>query len=72
MFELATSSVAVALLCPSLLNSMFLFLLALPFLRHTAVLLYPFALLAIIYIVSLSLSWNITQTLVDFYKYRVL
>eukprot|EP00794_Sanderia_malayensis_P007072 gene7072-7869_t len=45
---------------------------ALPFLRNTAVLLYPFALLVMIYIISLSLSWNITQSLVDFYKYRVL
>jgi len=45
---------------------------ALPFLRNTAVLLYPFVALAIIYILSLSFSWNITQGIVDFYKYRVI
>ncbi|KAF3857175.1 hypothetical protein F7725_009034 [Dissostichus mawsoni] len=44
---------------------------ALPFLKNTVALLYPFALLVIVYILSLSLGWNFTQGLCWFYKYRV-
>ncbi|KAK2856904.1 hypothetical protein Q5P01_005639 [Channa striata] len=44
---------------------------ALPFLKNTVVLLYPFALLGLIYILSVSLGWNFTQGLCWFYKYRV-
>ncbi|KAK5847584.1 hypothetical protein PBY51_016701 [Eleginops maclovinus] len=44
---------------------------ALPFLKNTVVLLYPFALLVLVYILSLSLGWNFTQHLCSFYKYRV-
>eukprot|EP00066_Takifugu_rubripes_P015046 XP_011604312.1 PREDICTED: protein unc-50 homolog [Takifugu rubripes] len=44
---------------------------ALPFLTNTVVLLYPFALLGLVYILSVSLGWNFTQGLCWFYKYRV-
>ncbi|XP_010793813.1 protein unc-50 homolog [Notothenia coriiceps] len=44
---------------------------ALPFLKNTVALLYPFALLVIVYTLSLSLGWNFTQGLCWFYKYRV-
>uniref|UniRef100_A0A8C5BIW4 Unc-50-like protein n=1 Tax=Gadus morhua TaxID=8049 RepID=A0A8C5BIW4_GADMO len=44
---------------------------ALPFLKNTVVLLYPFALLALLYILSVSLGWNFTQGLCWFYQYRV-
>ncbi|XP_049610815.1 protein unc-50 homolog isoform X1 [Syngnathus scovelli] len=44
---------------------------ALPFLKNTVVLLYPFAPLALLYILSISLGWNFTQGLCWFYKYRV-
>nr|CAD7438176.1 unnamed protein product [Timema bartmani] len=41
-------------------------------LHKTQLLLYPLTVLAIVYIVSLVIGWNITHTLMDFYKYRVL
>ncbi|XP_069020422.1 protein unc-50 homolog isoform X1 [Embiotoca jacksoni] len=44
---------------------------ALPFLKNTVVLLYPFALIGLIYVLSVSLGWNFTQGLCWFYKYRV-
>ncbi|KAA8579812.1 hypothetical protein FQN60_006905 [Etheostoma spectabile] len=44
---------------------------ALPFLKNTVVLLYPFALLGLIYVLSISLGWNFTKGLCWFYKYRV-
>lgn len=44
---------------------------ALPFLKNTVVLLYPFALLGLVYVLSVSLGWNFTQGLCWFYKYRV-
>lgn len=44
---------------------------ALPFLRNTVVLLYPFALLILMYVLSISVGWNFTRGLCDFYKYRV-
>lgn len=44
---------------------------ALPFLKNTVVLLYPFALLGLIYVLSVSLGWNFTRGLCWFYKYRV-
>lgn len=44
---------------------------ALPFLKDTATLLYPFALLIFLYILSVSLGWNFTKGLCWFYKYRV-
>ncbi|XP_007889335.1 protein unc-50 homolog [Callorhinchus milii] len=44
---------------------------ALPFLKNTVVLLYPFALLALLYLLSLGLGWNFTKGLCWFYKYRV-
>ncbi|XP_004575434.1 protein unc-50 homolog [Maylandia zebra] len=45
---------------------------ALPFLKNTVVLLYPFALLGLLYILSISLGWNFTRGLCSFYKYRVM
>lgn len=47
-------------------------LTALPFLKNTVVLLYPFALLGLLYILSISLGWNFTRGLCSFYKYRVM
>ncbi|MEQ2190332.1 Protein unc-50 [Xenoophorus captivus] len=47
------------------------FINPLPFLTNTVVLLYPFALLGLLYILSISLGWNFTQGLCWFYKYRV-
>ncbi|XP_029304695.1 protein unc-50 homolog [Cottoperca gobio] len=44
---------------------------ALPFLKNTVVLLYPFALLVLVYVLSLSLGWNLTQGLCSFYQHRV-
>ncbi|CAB1413472.1 unnamed protein product [Pleuronectes platessa] len=44
---------------------------ALPFLQNTVVLLYPFALLGLFYVLSISLGWNFTQSLCSFYKFRV-
>lgn len=44
---------------------------ALPFLRSTVVLLYPVLLVVIGYIVSLAVGWNIGQTFLHFYEYRV-
>ncbi|XP_036396052.1 protein unc-50 homolog isoform X2 [Megalops cyprinoides] len=44
---------------------------ALPFLKNTVVLLYPFALLGLLYVLSLCLGWNFTRGLCWFYKYRV-
>uniref|UniRef100_A0A8C1Y733 Unc-50 homolog (C. elegans) n=1 Tax=Cyprinus carpio TaxID=7962 RepID=A0A8C1Y733_CYPCA len=44
---------------------------ALPFLKNTAVLLYPFALLGLLYVLSISLGWNFTKGLCWFYKHRV-
>ncbi|KYO41441.1 unc-50-like protein [Alligator mississippiensis] len=44
---------------------------ALPFLKNTVILLYPFALLILLYVLSLALGWNFTKTLCSFYKYRV-
>ncbi|KAM4794812.1 protein unc-50 homolog [Rhinophrynus dorsalis] len=44
---------------------------ALPFLKNTVILLYPFAVLVLLYILSLSLGWNFTKMLCSFYKYRV-
>lgn len=44
---------------------------ALPFLKNTVVLLYPFALLALLYVLSVTLRWNFTKGLCSFYTYRV-
>ncbi|XP_068862168.1 LOW QUALITY PROTEIN: protein unc-50 homolog [Aphelocoma coerulescens] len=44
---------------------------ALPFLKNTAILLYPFALLIMLYLISLACGWNFTKMLCSFYKYRV-
>ncbi|NXS39503.1 UNC50 protein, partial [Balaeniceps rex] len=44
---------------------------ALPFLKNTAILLYPFALLILLYLISLACGWNFTKMLCSFYKYRV-
>uniref|UniRef100_A0A6I8NGB4 Unc-50 inner nuclear membrane RNA binding protein n=2 Tax=Ornithorhynchus anatinus TaxID=9258 RepID=A0A6I8NGB4_ORNAN len=44
---------------------------ALPCLRNTVVLLYPYAPLALLYGLSLLLGWNFTEALCSFYKYRV-
>lgn len=44
---------------------------ALPFLKNTVILLYPFAPLILLYGLSLALGWNFTHTLCSFYKYRV-
>jgi hypothetical protein len=44
---------------------------ALPFLKNTVILLYPFAPLMVLYGLSLALGWNFTHTLCSFYKYRV-
>lgn len=44
---------------------------ALPFLKNTVILLYPFAPLILLYGLSLALGWNFTHALCSFYKYRV-
>ncbi|MGH0157074.1 UNVERIFIED_CONTAM: hypothetical protein FKN15_032904 [Acipenser sinensis] len=44
---------------------------ALPFLKNTVIMLYPFALLVLLYILSLGLGWNFTKGLCWFYKFRV-
>ncbi|TFK05483.1 UDP-glucuronic acid decarboxylase 1 [Platysternon megacephalum] len=44
---------------------------ALPFLKNTVILLYPFALLILLYVLSLALGWNFTKTLCTFYEFRV-
>ncbi|XP_006773107.1 PREDICTED: protein unc-50 homolog isoform X1 [Myotis davidii] len=44
---------------------------ALPFLKNTVILLYPFAPLVLLYGLSLALGWNFTHALCSFYKYRV-
>ncbi|XP_026563215.1 protein unc-50 homolog [Pseudonaja textilis] len=44
---------------------------ALPFLKNTVILLYPFALLILVYVVSLAIGWNFTKALCVFYTYRV-
>lgn len=44
---------------------------ALPFLRSTVVLLYPVLLVVIGYMVSLAVGWNIGQSFMQFYEYRV-
>lgn len=44
---------------------------ALPFLRSTVVILYPVLLVVVAYIVSLAVGWNIGQSFMQFYKYRV-
>ncbi|XP_030057250.1 protein unc-50 homolog [Microcaecilia unicolor] len=44
---------------------------ALPFLKNTVVLLYPFAVLILLYVLSLALGWNFTEGLCNFYKFRV-
>ena len=44
---------------------------ALPFLKNTVTLLYPFAPLILLYGLSLALGWNFTHALCSFYKYRV-
>uniref|UniRef100_A0A8D0HYD8 Unc-50 inner nuclear membrane RNA binding protein n=1 Tax=Sus scrofa TaxID=9823 RepID=A0A8D0HYD8_PIG len=44
---------------------------ALPFLKNTVILLYPFAPLILLYGLSLALGWNFTHMLCSFYKYRV-
>lgn len=44
----------------------------LPQLRSTRIFLYPLTLLAILYIVTLLIGWNVSTTLINFYRYRVL
>ncbi|XP_036425635.1 protein unc-50 homolog [Colossoma macropomum] len=44
---------------------------ALPFLKNTVILLYPFALLVLLYVLSITLGWNFTAGLCWFYKQRV-
>ncbi|XP_046669616.1 protein unc-50 homolog isoform X4 [Homalodisca vitripennis] len=43
----------------------------LPILQRTQVLLYPMVPVLLIFIVSLATGWNVTQTVMDFYHYRV-
>ncbi|CAH2223344.1 unc-50 homolog [Pelobates cultripes] len=43
----------------------------LPVLKNTVILLYPFAPLVLLYVLSLALGWNFTDMLCTFYKYRV-
>ncbi|EEB12916.1 conserved hypothetical protein [Pediculus humanus corporis] len=45
---------------------------SLPILYRTHVLLYPLTGLALVYIVTVAMRWNLTQSIVYFYKYRVL
>ncbi|KAL0275978.1 UNVERIFIED_CONTAM: hypothetical protein PYX00_003668 [Menopon gallinae] len=45
---------------------------SLPILQRTHVLLYPLTLLGIIYIVTLAIGWNLSQSLMYFYTNRVL
>nr|XP_032661458.1 protein unc-50 homolog isoform X3 [Chelonoidis abingdonii] len=47
------------------------FINSLPFLKNTVILLYPFALLILLYVLSLALGWNFTKTLCTFYEFRV-
>ncbi|MBN3293898.1 UNC50 protein, partial [Polypterus senegalus] len=44
---------------------------ALPFLKNTVVLLYPFALLVLVYFIAFGLRWNFTAALCNFYRIRV-
>ncbi|WAQ99049.1 UNC50-like protein, partial [Mya arenaria] len=44
---------------------------ALPFLKNTRTMLFPVTAVLVIYLLSLILSWNFSQGLRDFYKYRV-
>ncbi|XP_032242170.1 protein unc-50 homolog isoform X2 [Nematostella vectensis] len=46
---------------------------ALPFLKNTVTLLYPPVLIVgVVYVVSLAIGWNISQSTMFFYRYRVL
>lgn len=45
---------------------------ALPFLKNTVILLYPFALLILLYVLSVALRWNLTSGLCSFYQFRAL
>ncbi|OXA60518.1 protein unc-50 homolog [Folsomia candida] len=40
--------------------------------RSTRIFLYPLSLLVVVYLVTLLLGWNISTSLINFYKYRVL
>ena len=51
--------------------NLYFFPAALPFLRSTVVLLYPVLLVVIGYMVSLAVGWNIGQSFMQFYEYRV-
>lgn len=44
----------------------------LPILHRTHVLLYPLTVLLLVYVVTVAIGWNVSQTVMDFYKYRVL
>ncbi|XP_028656474.1 protein unc-50 homolog [Erpetoichthys calabaricus] len=44
---------------------------ALPFLKNTVILLYPFALLVLVYFIAFGLRWNFTAALCNFYRIRV-
>ena len=44
----------------------------LPQLRSTKIFLYPLTILALVYVVTLLLGWNISTTLMNFYQFRVL
>lgn len=42
------------------------------FLKNTRLILAPLTLIALLYIVTLIIGWNVTQTFMNFYHYRVL
>lgn len=42
------------------------------FLKNTRLILAPLTLIALVYIMTLIMSWNVTQTFMNFYHYRVL
>jgi hypothetical protein len=44
----------------------------LPILHRTHVLLYPLTALLLVYVVTVAIGWNVSETVMDFYKYRVL
>ncbi|VDP19984.1 unnamed protein product [Soboliphyme baturini] len=48
----------------------FLGYLVLPFLKNAHIFLYPFTFLFIFYVGTLSLSWNVMDAFLTFYKYR--
>uniref|UniRef100_A0A915J381 Unc-50-like protein n=1 Tax=Romanomermis culicivorax TaxID=13658 RepID=A0A915J381_ROMCU len=49
----------------------FLGFTALPFVKNTHIFLYPFSFLFILYVVLITIGWNVSQTVMWFYHYRI-